>query len=82
MGNLQQPYLAMEELIIITTLDVMAYHALIGPNVLIFFFVIVNSSTKYSLGDVLVFDAFTLGAFPWMADAIRIVVFAWGFGLR
>ncbi len=31
MGNLQQPYLAMEQLIIITTLDVMAYHALFAP---------------------------------------------------
>ena len=81
MGNLQQPYLAMEELIIITTLDVMAYHALICPNVLVFFFV-VNMSTKYSVGDVLVIGVITLGAFPWMADAIRIVVFAWGFGLR
>lgn len=60
----------------------MAIHALICPTVLVVVFVVINLSTKYSVGDVLVIGVITLGAFPWMTYVIRIVVFARGFCLR
>jgi hypothetical protein len=39
----------------------MAYHALVCPNVLVFFVVI---GTKHSMRDVPVIGVITLGAFP------------------
>ena len=58
----------------------MSIHALICPTVLVVVLVVINISTKYSMGDVLVIGVITLRAFPWMT--FRIVVFARGFCLR
>ena len=47
------------------TIDRMAYHAFVCPNVLVFFVVI---GTKHSVRDVRVIGVITLGAFPRMEN--------------
>jgi hypothetical protein len=54
-------------------IDRMAYHALVCPNVLVFFVVI---GTKHSVRDVTVIGIITLGTFPRMENEIGIFVLA------
>ena len=57
------------------TIDRMAYHALVCPNVLVFFVVI---GTKHSVRDVRVIGVITLGAFPRMENEIgKFVLAGW-----
>ena len=55
------------------TIDRMAYHALVCPNVLVFFVVI---GTKHSVRDVRVIGVITLEAFPRMENEIGMFVLA------